>query len=164
MINKRASQIGELYISANILGFCNGRNRFFARGDNIAGDDRASEKGSTCRTIRQCPTVVVARGEPLTASANSTPFPSHPIRCTPPPTRSSLPLGPATPFPQRPPAQTPQPCSSPFARRIRGHCFGRSPGSPEMQFRSSFCRGPSLRALFPLLMVLRRLLLSWVVI
>lgn len=52
------------------------------------------------------------------------------------------------PFPQRPPAQTPQPCSSPFARRIRGHCFGRSPGSSEMQFRSSIRRGPSLRGSF----------------
>lgn len=45
------------------------------------------------------------------------------------------------PFPQRPPAQTPQPCSSPFAQRNRDHCFGRSPDSLEMQFRSSFCRG-----------------------
>lgn len=30
------------------------------------------------KSQRQCPAVVVARGEPLTASANSTPFPIHP--------------------------------------------------------------------------------------
>lgn len=57
------------------------------------------------------------------------------------------------PFSRRPPAQTPQPCSSPFARRIRGQYFGRSPGS---QFRSSFRRGPRPGSFPTLLMVLAK--------
>lgn len=110
------------------------------------------------KSQRQCPAVVVARGEPLTAAANSTPLPVHPHpRCTPPPTHLSLPPGlpsQRTLSSQRPPAQTPRPSSSLFARRIRGHRFGCTPNSPEMQFRFSFCRGPSLRVLFPLLKAL----------
>lgn len=59
-------------------------------------------------------------------------FHSHPLYTTTytyiPTTWTSHPSFLNAPFPQRPPAQTPQTCLSLFARRIRGHCFGRSPG------------------------------------
>lgn len=104
-------------------------------------------------------------GAPLTASTNSTPFPIHPhslyttTYISTPTTWASHPLSSTHPFLNNHGRKRHNPAHPPSRRGFEATVLVVLPTRP-LQFRSSFCRGPNLQALFPLLMALPRLLLS----
>lgn len=125
-------------------------------------DDRTTRSASG-KSQRRCPAVVVARGEPLTASANSTPFPVHPhplytTTYTSIPTTWASPLSSTHPFLNDRRRKRHNPAHPPLRGGFEAAVSVVLPARPRCSFAPPFAEGRAYGALFSLLMALSRFL------